>query len=235
MIAIIIPYHNTPDALQTVLRKIPTHLHEHTLIIDDGSLYPPHSDIPLGISVHTHPICTGYGSSQKTGFTWVLQRMSLYPYTQILLVHGDDQYAVETILQATNPLYQVQLGSRILWLQQNSIQHREQHMPTWRYLGNRLLTTTANSLFQTTYTDLHTGARIYHTEFIQSVPFHTFRNDFVFDQQMLAHCLATNISIHEFPIAPDYRESVSSISFRRSIHYGVMCLRYLWAAKRTAI
>ena len=217
---IAIPYFNTPEPLQCLLQQLPSELLSNTVVVDDASI-----DRPLSLSCHviTHSKNLGYGGAQKSAYQYFSKRPEIQ---QVILLHGDNQYDFNSLWKAANQCHPVQLGSRYL----NPISTR--HVPKWRKWGNHLLTTTANHLFDTNYTDLHTGARIYSMEWLKQVPWSTFSNDFVFDQQMLAHALQYRASIVEFPIPANYDEGVSSISFRRSVQYGLGCLGTLWAAKR---
>lgn len=217
---IAIPYYNTPESLDSLLQRIPTEMYQHTIVIDDASEQRP---ISLPCKVIHHPYNLGYGGAQKSAYNYFLKQQDIQ---QIILLHGDNQYDFDSLWQAADQCEAIQLGSR--YLKPSSTEH----VPKWRKWGNHLLTTTANRLFHTTYTDLHTGARIYSSEWLKHAPFSTFSDDFVFDQQMLAHALKHRIPLVEFPIPANYDDGVSSISFARSVQYGLGCLGTLWAAKR---
>ncbi len=217
MTAIFIPHYNTPEQLEHLLKRIPIELYPQVLIVDDGSFLTP--QLPSNISFIQHDRRKGYGAAQKTGYTWFLESK----YEQIILLHGDDQYDFQTLWQAKNNNFSVQIGSRLL---QSSSEYR---YPFWRKRGNQLLTGFANRVFQTQYTDLHSGGRIYSKQFLQSVPFSQFDNGFLFDQQILVFCLQNQILINEFPMIPNYDAGVSSISFRNSVQYGLGCIRILLA------
>ena len=51
---------------------------------------------------------------------------------------------------------------------------------------NHALTGIANRTFQCSYSDLHTGARIYSREFLIHLPWDKLSDDFVFDHQLLS-------------------------------------------------
>lgn len=212
--AILCPHYNTPTQLTKLLAKIPAYLYSQILVVDDGSESLP--ELPSTITLIKHSKQLGYGAAQKTGYKWFLES----DFEQIILLHGDDQYEFQTIWEAQDKAQLVQLASRILV-------PSPEFYPRWRKFGNQVLTAVANRLYHTQYTDLHTGGRIYHKDFLQSVPFLDFSDDFLFDQQILAYCLRNQIQIKEFPIIPKYDESVSSISFRTSLQYGLGCLKVL--------
>lgn len=218
---IVIPYYNTPEALHRLVQRIPVEMYSNTVVIDDASHHPPSSSLPC--QVITHPNNRGYGGAQKSGYQHFLSHSHIQ---QVLLLHGDNQYDFDHLWEAADMCHPVQLGSRYLNPSSTS------HIPRWRKWGNHLLTSTANRLFDTTYTDLHTGARIYSTDWLKLVPISNFSDDFVFDQQMLAHALKHQTPIVEFQVPANYDKGVSSISFTRSVQYGLGCLGTLWAAKR---
>ncbi len=221
--AIIIPHYNTQDALWNLLSKIPVEMYKQTLVIDDGSELPP-SDLPCPMIRHANN--KGYGAAQQTGYLHFLYNPDFETIQQIAMVHGDDQYDFQNIWKAAQELHPIQLGSRHL------LNEAMPTYPWWRKVGNHALTGVANWTFGTNYTDLHTGARLYSTQFLRTLPWEKFSNDFVFDQQLLAIAMSQRTPIVEFPIPANYSDGVSSISFRRSVTYGVGCLQSLWAAKR---
>ena len=220
--AIIIPHYNTPTALNRLLAKIPPHIHPQTLVIDDGSRHRPEK---LPCPMISHRSNQGYGSGQKSGYLHILHTEEFAQITHIAMIHGDDQYDFHSIWNAAQENHAIQLGSRHL-------EPAPPEYPWWRKWGNHALTKIANQTFDCRYSDLHTGARIYSREFLLNLPWDRLSDDFVFDHQLLAIALAKNIPIVEFPIPANYGDGVSSISFRRSVRYGLGCLHSLWAAKR---
>ena len=217
--AIIIPHFNTPQQLKQLIQSIPSDYHKDILIVDDASQYPPTDWEGLLIR---HKGRKGYGAAQKTAYDWAISQS----YQQVLLVHGDNQYEFMPILEASHHEHLCSLGSRLI--------ENYNAMPLWRYSGNKILTTFANTLFRKQYSDLHSGARIYSSQFLKQVPYHTFSDSFLFDQQMVAYCLGANINITEFAIEPCYDEGVSSISLPDSIRYGVGSLLTLCKARYRA-
>lgn len=187
------------------------------LVIDDGSQPILSSKKPM----IRHTKNRGYGAAQKTGFSFALARN----YDCIALVHGDNQYSLSHIRNALDTMNEstIMLGSRFLDRSWDKI-------PYWRKWGNRILTSAANKKFHTKYSDLHTGARIYHRSFLSTLPYHSFSDGFLFDHQLLVFAMKSNISIQEFPIPAKYDASVSSISFPRSIIYGLGCMHGIIAA-----
>lgn len=220
--AIVIPHYNTPRALEQLLIKIPAHMYCQTLIIDDGSK----SSLPtLPCPMIRHSKNQGYGAAQKSGYIHILHSESWKHITHVAMVHGDDQYSFHNIWSAAQEAHTIQLGSRHL-------EPAPPEYPWWRKWGNHALTRVANRAFDCSYSDLHTGARIYSRDFLLELPWDKLSDDFVFDHQLLAIAMSEEVPIVEFPIPANYSNDVSSISFRRSVQYGLGCLHSLWAAKR---
>ena len=204
----VIPSFSHQKELLSVLEQLASC---HVLVVDDGSPTPLFGTK----NIIRHPQNKGYGAAQKTGFSFALS----HGFSRVVLVHGDNQYSVEHLKKQlqTNEEASVQLGSRFL-------HHTPQNMPHWRRLGNRVLTSLVNARWESHFSDLHTGARIYKREVLEKIPYFSFSDDFVFDHQLLLWCIKQNISIEEFPMPAKYDETVSSISFSRSLTYGIGCL-----------
>lgn len=180
------------------------------LIIDDGSV----PMLSSSRNIIRHHKNLGYGASQKTGFSFALA----HKYERVALIHGDNQYSIPHILEAAHTMADISilLGSRFL--------SSSPQMPFWRKWGNQFLTSSVNHRFHVQYSDLHTGGRVYATDFLRQLPYHSFSNDFVFDHQLLLWAIRSRIAIHEFPIPAKYDDSVSSISFSKAIPYGIGCI-----------
>ena len=165
-----------------------------------------------------HQVNCGYGAAQKTGYTAALN----WGAEGVALIHGDAQYAPETILDAAKYLPQngVLLGSRFL-------QHHATGMPQWRKWGNRALTSLANRRFQCRFSDLHTGARVYHRRVLEQCGYQHFSPGFLFDQELLVWAMGHQIPMVEFPIPPCYSHGVQSISPINAARYAMGCLRLI--------
>ena len=180
------------------------------LIIDDGST----PVLSSNRKIIRHRGNLGYGASQKTGFSFALS----HKYERVALIHGDNQYSIPHILEAAHTMSDdsILLGSRFL--------SSSPQMPFWRKWGNHFLTSSVNRRFHVQYSDLHTGGRVYTTNFLKKIPYHSFSNGFVFDHQILLWAIRNRIAIHEFPIPAKYDDSVSSISLSKAIPYGIGCM-----------
>src|SRR5207245_9825548 len=97
-------------------------------------------------------------------------------------------------------------------------------MPLWRYIANRVLTLAGNLLLGAKLSEYHTGYRAFSRALLERLPLEANSDDFVFDNQMLAQILWFGCTIAEVSCPTRYFAEASSISFRRSVHYGFGCL-----------
>jgi hypothetical protein len=72
--------------------------------------------------------------------------------------------------------------------------------------------------------DFHSGFRAYTREVLETVPFKTNSDDFIFDSQFLAQAAYLDFRIGDIPIPTRYFEDASSINFSRSLKYGFQTL-----------
>ncbi len=171
-------------------------------------------------SVHTHPINRGYGANQKTCYQAALAAGA----DIVIMVHPDYQYTPKLIPAMAaligNGLYSCVLGSRILGglaLQGG--------MPLWKYLANRFLTFAENVLLGVKISEYHTGYRAFSRGLLQRLPLAEGSDDFVFDNQVLAQIVWLGDTIAEVSCPTRYEPESSSINFKRSVVYGLGCLR----------
>jgi hypothetical protein len=100
-------------------------------------------------------------------------------------------------------------------------------MPRWKWLGNRLLTAIENAAFRRSHSEYHTGYRAFSVEFLRTVPFLRNSDSFVFDQEIFAQIVARDARVVELPIPTRYFLEASSVSFLKSVEYGVQTLGVL--------
>lgn len=215
MIVVVLPTLDTPGPLARVLGELPPAL--QAVVVDDGSRPPlPPTDRPRTQWLR-HPKNRGYGAAQKAGYAAALALGA----TRVVLLHGDGQYGTPATLALADALDEgdAALGSRFL-VDPGVI-------PSWRRWGNRALTAAANLRFQSTFSELHTGARAFRAEALRALPLQDYSDDFVFDQQVLVGLLRQGRRIVERPVDTRYDDSTRSISFGRSLRYAAGCLRVI--------
>ncbi len=91
--------------------------------------------------------------------------------------------------------------------------------PRYRYWGNRLSTTIENLLLRTHFTEMHSGMKAYSRRFLESVPFESYSDDFVFDTEILVDAVVGGFKIQQVAIPTRYTKEYSAINVRRSAEY----------------
>ena len=118
--------------------------------------------------------------------------------------------------------YDVALGSRIL-----GVGALKGGMPRYKYVSNRFLTAVQNLLLGYKLSEYHTGFRAFSRQVLESLPLEENSDDFLFDNETLAQAIYFNYQIGEISCPTKYFAEASSISFKRSVKYG---LGVLWTS-----
>jgi glycosyltransferase involved in cell wall biosynthesis len=222
-VVVVMPAYN---AAQTLLR---THAEvmaqgivDLVVVVDDASRDQTVSiarTLPNTV-VHVHERNLGYGGNQKTCYRLALEHGA----DIVIMVHPDYQYTPRLIPAMAsmigNGLYKCVLGSRIL-----GGQALRGGMPWWKYVSNRILTLIENMLLGSKLSEFHTGYRAFSRRLIEQLPLERNSDDFVFDNQMLVQIHSLGHTIAEVSCPTRYFPEASSINFRRSLRYGLGCLR----------
>jgi hypothetical protein len=138
----------------------------------------------------------------------------------VIMLHPDYQYTPKLIPAMAsligNELYDCVLGSRIL-----GGYALRGGMPWWRYVSNRALTFFENLMTGAKLSEYHTGYRAFSRRLLERVDLSRNSDDFIFDNQMLAQVLWLDYRIAEVSCPTKYFKEASSISFLRSVRYGL--------------
>jgi len=204
MLSVIVPVYNECGTLPEIVRRIQNvelagfGLTKEILLVDDGStdgtrdLLPGLMEVP-GVRVILHPHNRGKGAAVRTG----LESAS----GDILLVQDADlEYDPRDYYPLLRPILEerakVVYGSRFLG------EHKAMHF--WHQLGNKLLTTITNVLYDTTLTDMETCYKVCTREVAHS--FTLRQNRWGFDPEYTAKVLKRGHRIYEVPISYNGRE-----------------------------
>ena len=221
-LVIVLPAYNAELTLRKTYAEIPFDIVDEVVLVDDNS-----SDRTvavaneLGIShIIKHDKNRGYGGNQKSCYNKALELGG----DIVIMLHPDYQYT-PTLIPAmasmvTSGLYPCVLASRIL-----GGGALRGGMPWWKYVANRLLTLSENILLGAKLSEYHTGYRAFARELLESLPLEKNSDDFVFDNQMLAQIIWLGRPIGEITCPAKYMPEASSINFRRSVRYGLGCLK----------
>lgn len=215
------PAYNAAKTLEETHKEIPKKIIDKIILVDDGSHDRTVEKAKrLGIKTIVHPQNRGYGGNQKTCYTEALNEGA----DIVVMIHPDYQYDATLTEELIKPIikgrFDIMLGSRIRTRKETL----EGGMPLYKYLGNRLLTITENIILGQNLSEYHTGFRAFHKKVLKKIPFHKFSDDFVFDQQILVSGIREGYKIGEIQVPVRYSKDASSISFKRSILYGIETL-----------
>ena len=215
-VVVVLPAYKAERTLERTCAAIPRDVVDDVLLVDDASTDRTVAIAEgLGLKTFVHARNTGYGGNQKTCYTEALRAGA----DIVVMVHPDYQYEPRLITamaaMIASGVYDVALGSRILGNSARS------DMPAWRYVSNRFLTAAQNLVMGTKLSEFHTGYRAYSRQVLQRLPLLANSDDFVFDNQILTQITAHGFRIGEISCPAKYEADASSISFRRSVTYGL--------------
>ncbi len=220
-IVVVMPAYNAEPTLRRTYAEIPFEYIDEAILVDDGS-----SDRTveiareLGCRTLVHLENKGYGGNQKTCYREALRHGA----DVVVMLHPDYQYTPKLLLSMASMVacgeYDVVLGSRVLC--QSAVRRG---MPVYKYVSNRLLTLFENILLKQKLSEYHSGYRAFSRSVLESLPLEENSDDFVFDNQMLAQAIHFGFRLGELSCPTKYFDEASSISFRRSVRYGLGVLR----------
>jgi glycosyltransferase involved in cell wall biosynthesis len=206
----VMPAYNAEKTLEKTYRDMPKKLISAVIVVDDKS-----SDNTVAIAkklkliVITHEINKGYGGNQKTCYEEALKLGA----DIVVMIHPDYQYDSSLTEELIRPIEQgrfdVMFGSRI----RTRKEALEGGMPYTKYVLNRITALIENFVLGVNFTEHFSGFRAYSRKVLMTLPFETFSNDFVFDQQLMISAIAYGFRISEYPVPVRYFSEASSIRF----------------------
>jgi glycosyltransferase involved in cell wall biosynthesis len=222
-VVVVMPAYNAEKTIMKTYNEVMAQgVVDKVILVDDAS--PDNTvkvaeNLPL-MKIFVHERNLGYGGNQKTCYHLALEEGA----DIVIMVHPDYQYTPKLIPAMTsmigNGLYHCVLGSRIL-----GGYALKGGMPLWKYVANRFLTLAENILIRAKLSEYHTGYRAFSRELLLKLPLKNNSDDFVFDNQMLAQIVWFGYTIAEVSCPTSYFSEASSINFKRSMKYGLGCLR----------
>ena len=217
----VMPAYNAEATLEKTIADIPRGTVDEIILVDDCSTDGTvELAKKLGLTVIVHEKNRGYGGNQKTCYAHALERNADY----VVMIHPDYQYDSRVIDVAVKVM---QLGI-LDFVMGCRIRTRKETldggMPVYKYIANRILTTIENVLLGQNLGDFHSGFRAYRREVLETIPFESNSEDFVFDSQFLAQAVHFGFKMGDIPVPVRYFDETSSINFGRSVKYGLSTL-----------
>jgi len=216
------PAYNAAKTLRQTYDELPHDIVDEVVLVDD---YSKDETAKLAQSIGirhviVHDKNLGYGGNQKTCYRYALDLGA----DIVIMVHPDYQYTPKLCTAMAsliaNGVYECVLGSRIL-----GTGALKGGMPKYKYIANRFLTMFQNIMLGCKLSEYHTGYRAFSAKLLKELPLDTNSNDFIFDNQMLLQIIFAGYEIGEITCPTLYMEDASSISFKRSVIYGLGIIR----------
>lgn len=217
-VLIFVVAYEAESTLANVLERIPPSIFDYdteVLVIDDSSRDRTF-ETGLRLSRATRHRVTvlynttnqGYGGNQKLGYNYAIRN----GFDVVVLLHGDGQYAPEAIPSLVQPILSQKadavFGSRML----TRGAARKGGMPLYKFVGNKILTTTQNYLLGSQLSEFHSGFRVYAVETLASIPFEYNSNDFHFDTEIIIQLMLAKARIEEVPIPTYYGDEICRVN-----------------------
>ena len=214
-IGVLVVAYNASTTLRSVLARIPEDFRPRiagVLVSDDHSaddtyavgIEVKHEESGLPITVVRQPRNLGYGGNQKFGYRWALD----HGLDIVVMLHGDGQYAPELLADIVAPIAagdaEVVMGSRML----TRGAARAGGMPTYKYVGNRILTRFQNAVSDMDLSEWHSGYRAFSVAALGKVPFERNSDWFDFDTEVLLQLKDSGARIVEVPIPTYYGDEI---------------------------
>ena len=200
-LSIIIPSYNEEKTILVLLDRILcvnliNGINKEIIIVDDGSSDNtktlvndyiqkcPYKNIKLLV----HDKNSGKGSAVRTGIKYVTGEF-------VIIQDGD----LECNPEDYNPLLKEMLEKKLLVVFGSRFMNKEnKHLSRWFYIGGKVITHTANILYNQNLTDEAACYKMFRTEFIKSIPLQCKR--FEFCPEVTAKVAKRGIKITEVPV-----------------------------------
>jgi 2-polyprenyl-3-methyl-5-hydroxy-6-metoxy-1,4-benzoquinol methylase len=218
-VGVLVVAYNAESTLVSVLDRIPTAASlqlAEVLVQDDHSSDDTHDvaraylerESHLNLTVVRHPENLGYGGNQKAGYVYALD----HGWDVVVLLHGDGQYAPEIIGDMIDPIVNgsadAVFGSRMM----ERGRARQGGMPLYKYVGNRILSTSQNALTGLSLSEWHSGYRAYRVSALAELPFRSNSDGFDFDTEIILQLAAAGKEIAEIPIPTYYGDEICRVN-----------------------
>jgi len=227
-IGVFIINYNAVDFLTETIKRIPAEIYDvvqEIFVVDDCSKDGSYESAvkykeenqDSKLTVHKNVNNQGYGGNQKVGYQYAIDK----GFDYVALVHGDGQYAPEALGYLLAPFFEenadMVFGSRMSE-KGNALKGG---MPTYKYYGNKILTTIQNKLTGLNLSEYHSGYRLYSVDALKNINFQSFVNTWHFDTQIILALAERDRKIMEKPIPTYYGDEICHVN---GIPYAMNCI-----------
>jgi glycosyltransferase involved in cell wall biosynthesis len=220
-VIVTMPAYHAGRTVEKMASAMPRDVIDEVIFVDDASGDDGYEKaVKAGLTAFRNERNLNYGGNVKR----CLQLALDHGADIAVLLHPDCQYTPSLVPAMAAMLcgtpYDLCLASRTSGAGTVSA-----GMPFWRYLPNRVITTYMSWCLGVRHTEYHTGYRAYSRRLLEAVPFHSYRNDFIFDNQTLIGAMERGFRTCEVTCPTVYQDDSSSIPFGKSVRYGLQCLK----------
>jgi glycosyltransferase involved in cell wall biosynthesis len=198
LLTVVMPVYNELTTVEEVVRRVVAlPLRVQLVVVDDcstdgtGDLLARLRD-ELGFTLVRQPKNQGKGAALRTGFSHVAGDL-------VVIQDADLEYSPEELPDLIQLICEgradVVYGSRFLG--------RHRVFLFTHYLGNRLLTTLTNVLYNTMLTDMETCYKVMRAEVLRSMTLQS--NGFGIEPELTAKIFKRHLRVYEVPISYDGR------------------------------
>lgn len=220
-VAVVMPGYFAEKTLAKTVAEIPREIADFIILSDDCSRdRTVEIAKEIGIEVHVNNPNLGYGGNVKKCLQYGLDSGA----DIVILLHPDYQYSPKLIPAMAGMLlldctYDLVLASRT-----SGRGALSGGMPVWKYLANWFITNYMDFCLGRRHTEYHTGYRAYSRRLLESIDFHGLSDDFIFDNNLLVAAVDQGYGTCEITCPTRYEEDSSSISFKKALKYGILCM-----------
>ena len=211
---VLVVAYNAASTLAKTLDRIPDEVRgdiEEVIVSDDHSQdstylvglgYQQVSELP--ITLIRQPQNLGYGGNQKAGYNLAIE----HGLDIVVMLHGDGQYAPESLPDLIAPLLRGRGGRRL------RLPHHDQGgRPQGRHAAVQVRRQPdplefENAALGTELTEFHSGYRAYSVERPKRIPFELNSDGFNFDTQIIIQLHDAGMRIAEVPIPTYYGDEI---------------------------
>ena len=184
------------------------------------------------IFVNINRFNMGYGSHIKKCLNFALKKKFDYA----VMIHGDGQYhpkyipeLLSIICKKNSKSIGAVTGSRLL---KGLKSVKKGGMPIYKMMGNIFLTKIFNILFNSNFTDAHTGLWTYNLDFLKDRKYKLLTDNFNFDQDFRYLCMNKNKKIKEIFIRTKYGDERSQLHIIYAIRFFLNSLIFFLIDKK---
>ena len=184
------------------------------------------------IFVNINRFNMGYGSHIKKCLDFALKKKFDYA----VMIHGDGQYhpkyipeLLSIICKKNSKSIGAVTGSRLL---KGLKSVKKGGMPIYKMMGNIFLTKIFNILFNSNFTDAHTGLWTYNLDFLKDRKYKLLTDNFNFDQDFRYLCMNKNKKIKEIFIRTKYGDERSQLHIIYAIRFFLNSLIFFLIDKK---